>query len=102
MRWSAIAARNPKRGELLRFFYEIDRAFLRVDHQARWCVQYLWSMVAQQLEHLYRAASVCPEALVAEHGLVDFYHTVGVPAIKGPEAIFEHLVQLQPLSGHGE
>jgi len=56
----------------------------------------------QQLEHPYRAASVCPEALVAEHGLVDFYHTVGIRAIKGPEAIFEHLVQLQPLSGYSE
>ena len=56
----------------------------------------------QQLEHPYRAARFCPEVLVAEHGLVDFYHTVGVPAIKGPEAIFEDLVQLQPLSGYGE
>jgi len=102
MRWSAIAARSPKRGEFSRFFHEIDRAFLCVDHQARWCVQYLWSMDVQQLEHPYRTASVCTEALVAEHVLVDFYHTIRVPAIKGPEAIFEHLVQPQPFSGHGE
>jgi len=49
-------------------------------------------MDEQYLEHLYRAACICPGDLETVHSIVDGHNAPGIPLIKGPQAILEDLV----------